>query len=117
MSFVKCFDVVDMIIKEANNRFSPLWKVDEEKFKVLKQYSEAIDKLSEEFEGVSYDVEVDEISMEVSIVLECDEIIIENKNHILYELMKRTIKSVFSVSEDGENLAVKFVFPSIWEKV
>lgn len=116
MSFIKCFDVVTMVIEEANNRFSPLWKINNDKLSVLKQYSEAIDRLSKEFNGESFDVEVDEISMEITIALECDEIIIEDKNHILYELANRTVKYSFSVSEDG-NLLVKFVFPSVWEKV
>lgn len=116
MSFIKCFDVINMVVEEANNRFSPLWKINNDKLSVLKQYSEAIDKLSKEFSGVSFDVEVDEISMEITIALECDEIIIEDEKHLFYELAKRTVRYSFSVSED-KNLLVKFVFPSVWEKV
>ena len=53
--------------------------------------------------------------MEVTVVLECDEVIIEKDDHILYELAKRTVRYGFSVSEDG-NLLVKFVFPGLWDK-
>ena len=116
MSFIKCFDVVEMVIENANDRFLPLWTTNKDKLSVLKQYSEAIDKLAKEFNGESYDVEVNKISMEITIALECDEIIIEDKNHILYELAKRTVRYSFAVSEDGK-LLVKFVFPSVWERI
>lgn len=115
MSFVKCFDVASMVIEDASERFKPIWKINNEHLDVFKQYCEAIDSFAGEFEGKSYDVEVDEIKMDITIALECDEIIIENENHVLYELAKRSIRFGFSVSEDG-NLIVKFVFPSLWER-
>lgn len=112
MSFIKCFDVASMVIEDANERFSPVWKVDEERLNIFKQYCEAIDLLSKEFEGASFEVEIDEQTMEISVVLECDEIIIESDTHTLYELIKRTIRYGFSAS--GDSLLVKFVFPSMW---
>lgn len=116
MSFVKCFDVAAMIIEDANDRFSPLWKPNSERIDIFKEYCDAIDALSKEFDGESFEVEVDEISLEITVALECDEVIIENSNHVLYELAKRTTRYGFSVSEDG-NLLVKFVFPSLWDRV
>ena len=112
---VKCFDVVSMVVEEATDRFSPLWKVDNDNYSILRQYCSAIDSISNEFDGESFEVEVDEITMEVTVVLECDEVIIEKDNHILYELAKRAVRYGFSVSEDG-NLLVKFVFPGLWDK-
>lgn len=116
MSFVSCFEVVSMVVDEATERFSPLWRVNGDKIKILNQYCDVLDILSKEFNGVSYEVEVNEITMEIDIALECDEIIIESKDHVFYELIKRSIKYGFSVSEDGA-LIIKFVFPSVWENV
>ena len=115
MSFVKCFDAANMVIEDANERFNPLWKINAERLDIFKGYCEAVDSLSKEFDGESFEVEVDEITMEVTVVLECDEVIIEKDNHILYELAKRAVRYGFSVSEDG-NLLVKFVFPGLWDK-
>lgn len=115
MSFVKCFDVANMVIEDANERFNPLWKINAERLNIFKGYCDAVDSLSKEFDGESFEVEVDEITMEVTVVLECDEVIIEKDDHILYELAKRTVRYGFSVSEDG-NLLVKFVFPGLWDK-
>lgn len=115
MSVVKCYDVANMVIEDANERFAPLWKINTELLKVFKDYCNAIDSLVEEFGGTSFEVEVDEITMDVTVVLECDEVVIEKDNHVLYELAKRTIRYGFSVSEDG-NLLIKFVFPGLWSK-
>lgn len=113
---IKCFDVMSMVIDEANDRFAPLWKVNNEKYDILKQYCEYIDKLANDFDGLSFDVEVDEIQMIIKITLECLDIVIEEPTHYFYELAKRTNEFRFSVSEDG-NLNISFVFPSIWERV
>jgi hypothetical protein len=105
-----------MVVDEANNRFAPLWKLDNEKHDILKQYCEYMDVLSKDFNGISFDVEIDEIQMNIKIILECPDIIIEQPTHYFYEVTKRTVKFGFSVSEDG-NLNISFVFPSIWERV
>lgn len=116
MSFAKCFDVVSMVVDEATNQFSPLWVVDKEKYEILKQYCSTIDSLADEYDGESIDVEVNEIDMTVSIILECADVTVQNDNHIFYELVKRACSLGFSVSENG-NLNVKFIFPSVWNKV
>ena len=115
MSFVKCFDVANMVIEDASERFKPLWRINTERLGILEEYCNAIDALSREYGGESFEVEVDEITMEVTVALECDEIVIENYHHVLYELVKRTVRYGFAVSEDG-NLLVKFVFPGLWDK-
>ena len=115
MQSVKCFDVVSMVVTEASNRFSPLWKLDEERYDILQQYCEVIDRLSDEFDGESFEVEVDEIAMTVSIKLECRDMVIESKEHSFYDLVERALSIGFSASEDG-NLCVTFVFPSVWKR-
>lgn len=116
MNFVKCFDAVDMVVEEANKQFAPLWRLNKEKYKILGQYCQVIDSLSDEFDGVSYDVEIDDIAMTVAVTLECQDINIQQQSHKYYSLAQRAITFGFSTSEDG-NLNVKFVFQSVWDKV
>ena len=116
MGFVKCFDVVSMVVEEASNQFSPLWEINKESLDILKQYCSVIDSLAEEFDGESFDVEIDDIKMTIGITLECSDITIEYSSHNFYKLAQRSNSVTFSVSEDG-NLNVKFVFPSVWCKV
>lgn len=115
-NFVKCFDVVSMVVDEATDRFAPLWRINKERYAILKQYCEVFDSLAEEFGGESFDVEIDESSMMIAIMMECHEITIKSQNHKYYSLAPRAVAFGFSVSDNGL-LCAKFVFPSIWEKV
>ena len=114
-SFVKCFDAVSMVVDEATAQFAPIWKENKERKQILKQYCDAIDALSNEFGGESFEVDVDDIKMTISIKLECHDMILDSQKHKYYDLAKRALSFGFSVSESG-NLVVEFVFPRIWEK-
>ena len=37
MEVIKCFDIVEMVLAEATNQFSPIWVENPEKKKILKQ--------------------------------------------------------------------------------
>lgn len=113
---IKCFDVVSMVIDEATAQFAPVWTANRENKKILEQYCEAIDELAKEFQGISYEVNVDTIKMTIGIKMECGDIILNSKTNTYYKLAQRAISFGFSQSEDG-NLVAEFVFPSIWEKV
>ena len=115
MSAVKCYDVASMVIEAANERFAPIWKPDTKFLKGFQACCDAIDTLADEFGGISFDVEVNEDNMEITVVLECDEVIIEQENHTLYNLIMRTIRYGFSTSEEG-SLLISLIFPGIWSK-
>lgn len=115
MAFVKCFDVVEMVTDEATNRFSPLFKENAEAKNVLRQYCEALDTIAQEQNGESFEVDVDEIKMSISIKIECQDIVIQSKNNVFYSLASRALSVKFSHG-DGDTVAVEFVFQSIWEK-
>lgn len=114
-SSVKCFDVVSQVAEEATAQFSPLWEIDKEKYQILKQYCEVIDSLALEFDGESFDIEVDDIAMTFSIKLECVDMTIKSKTHRYYDLIQRADSFGFSATKNG-NLVVEFVFPSVWRK-
>lgn len=114
-NFVKCFDAVSMVTDEATAQFSPLWKENRENKKLLAQYCRAIDSLSDEFGGKSFDVEVDDVKMTVTVRLECDDMTLKSQAHKYYDLVKRSVSFGFSASKSGD-LVVEFVFPSIWER-
>ena len=115
-SVIKCFDVVNMVVEEASDRFKPLWKVDKEKLDILHEYCDAIDGILKEFSGDSVDVDVDEIKMTISITIECEDLTIESKEHQFHQLVERAIKFGFSKSPEREAMCVNFVFPSVWDK-
>ena len=112
---IKCFDVAEMVIDEANKQFAHLFKVNEDHYEILKHYCEYIDLLAKEHNGAGYEVEVDDIEMTVSIGIQCSELMVSERINLLCELAKRTVSFGFTNSDDGKFL-VKFIFPSIWER-
>ena len=80
MSFVNCFDVVQMVTDEASAQFAPLFCENKEAKTILHQYFDAIDVLAREFDGVTFEASVHDESMEVSVTFECPDIVIRTKS-------------------------------------
>ena len=116
MNSIRCFDVAEMVIEEATNRFAPIFKEDPERKDILKQYCEAIDELCSQFGGNSYEVEVDEIEMTISIRVECTDIQISDEKKLFIQLAERAVKHAFTPGEDGKTIIMEYVFPSIWTR-
>lgn len=115
MARINCFDVVKIVTEEATSRFAPLFRENREAKNILHQYCEVLDALAQEFDGESFEVEVDEIQMTIGIKLECPDIVIQSDKHRFYALARRALEIRFSHGEN-DTVAVEFVFPSIWEK-
>lgn len=112
---IKCFDAVEMVVEEANKQFSPIWEMNKDNYQILKQYCDVIDKLSKEYEGESYEVEIDDIIMTISITMDCLDMIVDKTNKDFLQIAERAISIGFSTNDDGM-LSIKFVFPSLWER-
>ena len=113
----KCFDILDMVIQEATERFKPIFNIDNDDYKVLKQYCEVIDRVIEIGSFESFEVNVDEITMEISIIIERSDMILDNDDelsYLIYELFKRT--NTVQVLENDGLLGIEMVFPPIWKE-
>ncbi len=116
MSFAKCFDVVSMVTEEAGKQFGLMWRVDKDKEKILKKNCEGIDALAKEFNGVSFEVDVNDITMNITVSLVCGEIIISEPSHRLYNILQHAKR--FAIKQvESDNIQLDFVFPGIWSKV
>jgi hypothetical protein len=116
MGKIKCFDIAEMVIDEATKQFKHLAILDNDRVDILKDYCDAIDNLSDEFDGTEINVSVDSINGFVIITLTCEEIIIERISHMFYELVERTVSLKFYETNNGK-LNVEFTFPSLWKKI
>lgn len=101
MSFVNCFDVVQMVTDEASAQFAPLFCGNKEAKAILHQYCDAIDVLAWEFDGVTFEASVHDESMEVSVTFECPDIVIRTQKHRFYDLVERSNAVRFSHGEGG----------------
>lgn len=116
MAELKCFNVASLVIDEATEQFSPLWKIDKEKLTIFKQYCAVIDELVNEFDGLELTVDVDDIKLTISVEIVCEDVTIQESEHRFYDLAERAVEMSFMKSDDGD-IAVRFVFPSIWTRV
>lgn len=114
---VKCFDVVSMVVNEATSQFAPLFKVDDEKYDILKQYCEAFDKMAEEFQGEAFGIDIDDETMTVSVSITTPDMIIDKPHHLCCELAKRALQIDFNKDDEYEDMVcTTFMFPGIWER-
>ena len=115
MPQIKCFDVVEMVLAEATQRFAPLFAESADSKEELKRYCDVLDEIAQEFDAQSFDVEVDEISMNIAITMESPDIIIRSGEHRFFDLVNMAISVKFSHGE-GDTVAVRFMLPGIWTR-
>lgn len=113
MSFAKCYDVVEMVTEEATSQFGSLLKVDEERQRELRECCDLIDVLAEKFGGISYEVEVDDETTDITVSLVCGELEIDTSSDDFYGLMHKAKKVGFK-SYENEQLQIDFIFGGIW---
>lgn len=111
---VKCYEASIDLIEEAGKIFKDR-TIDREKldsFKVLCGY---IDMVASEFNGITYDISVDEDTTDICVVLECEEITLEKRNAPLYDAMLRCKAVGFLCGENGyNNVKVRFITDGVW---
>ena len=113
MGIVNCYDVVEMVTEEATTQFGVLLKVDEAKLHKLKSCCEMIDDLSKKFNGISYEVEVNDDTTDITISLVCGEFAIDKTTSSFYNLIKMVKKINFKPYEE-EQIQIDFTFGGIW---
>lgn len=114
MSFIKCFDVVEMVTTEATEQFGKLLAESDEKKQWLKECCEKIDIIAEQFGGVSYETEVDDETMDITVSLVCGEFETDKSSTVFYGLMRDAKKVTFKSCDDG--IQINFIFDGIWNK-
>lgn len=111
---IKCFDVATMVTDEATEQFGSLVREDREKKNFLKYCCSVIDDISERFNGVAFEVDVDDETTDITISLTCSEFELGVDDRF-YELLKSAKSFGVKVSEDdAECIKLDFVFGGIW---
>lgn len=118
MSFVKCYDVAKMVVDEATERFGTGWCVSDDDVSVLEARCKIIDDLARRFNGVSYEVNVDEENTDITISLVCDMFEITDKDDSFFTLVGQSKEfSIEPCDKDSIQLKLDFVFDGIWQPV
>lgn len=118
MAFMNCYSMTEIVTDEASPQFAPLWREDKQRKRFLKTCCNDIDTLASLVNADSLGVEIDDVEMTITISIECDKIVMESRQHKLYEIAGKAAEVKFAVSQEDQNkLLICFVFPGIWKHV
>ena len=111
MSLFSSYDIAEMVIEEASNRFGK--SVSEESKSRLKNVCSLIDDLISEYDCESTEFAVNEDTTDLEISLECPDMTIENdSSETFLNVIKEMAEISFSAS-DG-NLKVNLLMRGLW---
>ena len=111
----KCFDVMSKSVADSCAEFGDSWRINTEKYNILREYCDAFDKVFDEFEAESFDAKVLP-DKHILITFNCMDICIDGVNHPFFGLIERAeTVNISHVSSD--EMKIDFVFPSVWDKI
>lgn len=109
------FSIAEMVIDEANDRFSGKYQIVPERLNILKQYCELFDELIENYDADSFEVEIDDEDLTVHMHLIVDAIECSAQQPQFGQLIQRAMPFCVK-TDDGKHLRLSFVYPSLWMK-
>lgn len=115
MSFIKVYDIVEMVIEEAADQFGGHWFIPKKRLVELQTDCTLIDRLVSEFDSESTEADIDAETMKLKISLVCPDMVLEyGRIHPFFTLIQHAESFGFSAVEDS--IRVDFVFAGLWEK-
>ena len=114
MSFIKVYDIVEMVIDEATEQFGNRWVVPKKNRVSLQADCTLIDRLVSEFNCESAEADIDDETLKIKVSIVCPDIVLEyGRTHPFFTLIQHTESFGFSAVEDS--IRVDFVFAGLWE--
>lgn len=115
MGLVKCFDVVKPIVEKATQQIGSRFAVDKSKESTLKACCETLDYISIRFNGISYEVSVEE-NTDIIISLVCDRLEFDRSSERIHALFEQT-KTLGFTALNEDSIQIDFVFSGIWTPI
>lgn len=114
MDYPGCKSFVDDLLNEANTEFSPAYTLRKNAQERLDKICGLVDELATELDCESVDVSVNTSSRQLTIMVICDDIILEDGTHPFYELIK--MLDSFAFSKCKEFLRIELNIDGLWER-
>ena len=117
MDFHSCRNKVMSLIDETSKSFGSQYTLNKEKRDRLDKVCDGVGELIEGFDCEDFDVNVDNVTKQLTIAIICDEMLFENgRSHEFFKLIQ--LLSSFSFSKKGkESICVNLNIDDMWEKV
>lgn len=113
------YEDVAKIIDSATKRFGNKYKLNTEKMETVENICTILDRLAVTFDGTCINIDVDEFKKDLILGLECDDIVIENRQSCtewgdFLDLIKIVDSFRFRKNEQ-DMLRTEFIIESLWE--
>lgn len=115
MDYPGCKGFVDDLLSEVNAEFSPAYTLRKNAQERLDKVCELVDALAEELDCESVDVSVNTSNKQLTVMVICDDIVLEDGSHPFFELIK--VLDSFAFSKCGkEFLRIELNIDGLWER-
>lgn len=114
MDYPGCKSFVDDLLSETNAEFSPAYTLCGNAQERLDNVCKLVDELAAELDCESVDVSVNTSNRQLTIMVVCDDIILESSSHPFYELIK--MLDSFAFSKCKEFLRIELNIDGLWER-
>ena len=110
------FDVAQMVFDDANERFAPPFVMKEDRMEIFRQYCSVVDMILKEFNGETLEISMDESSMQITVRIGIDSLIVDRPERSLIMELLSGAESFAIEKGDDSPLLLTLVFPSLWER-
>lgn len=114
MDYSGCKGFVDDLLNEVNAEFSPAYTLRKNAQERLDKVCELVDMLATELDCESVDVSVNTSNRQLTIMVICDDIILEDGSHPFFKLIK--MLDSFAFSKCKEFLRIELNIDGLWER-
>lgn len=117
MKRIKCFDVFDMVCEGLSEEFTNNYEVNETKLDLFKKECAALDAVSEESDGIGFEVDISEETGRITVSLDfAYTIIVDNLYPSFLDIIQENTRSLKVEKTDVEDiLRITFIFEGIWD--
>lgn len=115
MGKIKCYDVLSGITDVETERIYPLFVEDPEAKAGLKEIGDMFDKLADDFDGISYDIEIEDVTGSIMVSFTCSTFPVQRTKEFC-ELARRSNGISFSKADTDDVVRMDFIFDGIWKR-
>lgn len=116
MDYYGCENFVDELVCESSAEFGPAYVIRDDVREKLGKVCELVDEIVPELECNSLDISVNMDTKQFTIMIVCDDMILENgRTHKFFEIIKMLDSFAFSKCGE-ESLRIELNIDGIWEK-
>lgn len=112
---IKCYDIATLVTNEATEQFGSSVHEDPLKKARLQSFCNTLDDAISRFGGTSMKVEVDDVTMDITITAIFDTFEVDDPRDSFHDLFRRSKRVTIQPDEDSDDMIqIAFLMDGIW---